>query len=171
MPELTVMRKEETRRIPFTSGQSLRDILDTTDLRVRSGCRGMGACGLCRVRIEEGNVSPPTSNERMHLSRTELDQGIRLACQIVAESDLQIAILSPARESVWRCTPREIERRDGRPSRFFPLNDLPGRIESPYGVAVDLGTTHIHLSLYDLSNGKWLCSAMPLILKWILAPM
>jgi len=158
MPTLTVILKEGKHRISFSSGQSLRDILDTTDLRVRSGCRGMGACGLCRVQIEAGKVGPSTANEQIHLSSTQLGQGVRLACQIVAESDLQVTILAPARESVWRSTPREIERRGGQSSRYFPLNDLPGEIENPYGVAVDLGTTHIHLSFHDLSTGKWLCS-------------
>ncbi len=158
MPELTIMLEEEARRIPFIPGQSLRDILDTTDLRVRSGCRGMGACGLCRIRIEAGKAREPTSNEQMHLSSAQLAKGIRLSCQVIAEYDLQIKILSPARESGWRSPPHGIGRRGKQSSGFFPLDDLPGQIESPYGVAVDLGTTHIHLSFYELSNGQWLCS-------------
>ena len=38
----------------------------------------------------------------------------------------------------------------------LPLKDLPRKVTTPYGVAVDLGTTHIRLSLYELSGGKWL---------------
>lgn len=158
MPEITVMLEEGQQSIPFNAGQSLRDILDTTDFQVRSGCRGMGACGLCRVRIEAGKVRTPTSNEQMHFSSAQLAEGIRLACQVIAEDDLQITILSPARESGWRSPPHGIGRRGGQSSGFPPLNDLPGQIESPYGVAVDLGTTHIHLSFHELSNGQWVCS-------------
>lgn len=155
MPELTVILKEGEHRIPFVPGRSLRDILDTTDVRVRSGCRGMGACGLCRVRIEAGKVSEPTPNEQMHLGNTQLSQGIRLACQVMPEQDLQIVVLAPAPESDWRSLPDGEGRRIKRFSAF-PLKDLPQQVESPYGVAVDLGTTHINLSLYELSGGQWL---------------
>ena len=51
MPELLLRLDGETHRIPFEPGPSVRDILDATDFRVRSGCRGIGACGLCRVRV------------------------------------------------------------------------------------------------------------------------
>ena len=54
MPRLSVISGEERRFISFEPGPTLRDILDTTDLRVRSGCRGSGVCGLCRVQIETG---------------------------------------------------------------------------------------------------------------------
>jgi len=156
MPELAVMLEEGEHRIPFSAGQSLRDILDTTDLRVRSGCRGMGACGLCRVQIRGGEVSIPTSNEQMHLGSTQLAKGVRLACQVTAEQDFQIVILSPARESRWR-TPPKGARLIRRPSSF-PLNSAPQHMEPLYGVAVDLGTTHINLSLHQLPNGQWLGS-------------
>ena len=39
-------------------GQSLRHILDMSDIPVRSGCRGIGACGLCLVKVETGMREP-----------------------------------------------------------------------------------------------------------------
>ncbi|MBT3258188.1 MAG: 2Fe-2S iron-sulfur cluster binding domain-containing protein, partial [Deltaproteobacteria bacterium] len=138
MPELTLILKEGEHRMPFVPGKSLRDILDTTDFRVRSGCRGMGACGLCRVRILAGKVSGPTPNEQMHLGSTQLAQGVRLACQVMAEQDLQIVVLAPAPESDWRSLPDGEGRRIKRFSSFS-LKDLPQQVESPYGVAVELG--------------------------------
>ena len=155
MPILIVKLGEGERRIPFIPGQSLRDILDATDVRVRSGCRGMGACGLCRVRIEAGEVGEPTPSEHVHLDGAQLAKGIRLACQVMPERDLQIVILAPAPESHWRSLPGGEGRRIKR-SPPFPLRDLPQKVKSPYGVAVDLGTTHIKLSLYELSSGQWL---------------
>ncbi len=155
MPTLIVELEDGERRIPFIPGQSLRDILDTTDVRVRSGCRGMGACGLCRVRIEAGEAGEPTLNERVYLDSAQLAQGIRLACQVRPEQHLQIMILAPALESNWRSLPgREGWRIRRLPA--FPLRDLPPGVKRPYGVAVDLGTTHISLSLSELSSGQWL---------------
>jgi uncharacterized 2Fe-2S/4Fe-4S cluster protein (DUF4445 family) len=155
LPTLLVNVEERERRIPFEAGRSLRDILDTTDLRVRSGCGGIGACGLCRVRIDAGIGGVPTDNERVYLDTDELDQGIRLACQVLPTQDLQIAILAPAPKSNWRSLPDDARQRMGRISPP-PWKDLPLEVSTPYGVAVDLGTTHISLCLYELSSGKWL---------------
>ncbi|MFH0880386.1 MAG: ASKHA domain-containing protein, partial [Lentisphaerota bacterium] len=146
---------DRERRIPFDAGRSLRDILDATDIRVRSGCGGRGACGLCRVRIDAGEGGTPTPNERVYLDTDELDQGIRLACQVRPTRDLRIAILAPASKSLWRSLPDEAGQRMRRISPF-PWKDLPPEVSTPCGVAVDLGTTHISLSFYELFSGKWL---------------
>ena len=155
LPTLIVNMEERERRIPFKAGRSLRDILDTTDLRVRSGCGGRGACGLCRVSIDEGKGGVPTANERIYLDADELDQGIRLACQVMPTQDLQISILAPAPKSLWRNLPDDagkyMERLAASPSKNLPLH-----VSTPYGLAVDLGTTHISLSLFELLSGKWL---------------
>jgi len=106
LPILTVKLEKGERRIPFNAGRSLREILDSTDVRVRSGCRGLGTCGLCRVRIEAGEAGNPTLNEQVNLDSTELDQGIRLACQMLPRQNLQISILAPAPKSNWRSLPQ-----------------------------------------------------------------
>jgi uncharacterized 2Fe-2S/4Fe-4S cluster protein (DUF4445 family) len=114
-------------------------------LRVRSGCRGNGLCGLCLVQIEAGEVSPPTANERLMLGALPLEQNVRLACQVMPQHDLSIKIINAAAKSNWRSLP--------------PANvaQTPTRIQAVsrpgYGVAVDLGTTHISLTLLDLRQG------------------
>lgn len=155
MPILTVQFEKGERRIPFASGRSLRDILDSTDLRVRTGCRGQGACGLCRVRIEEGEAGDATSNERVYLNETERGDGIRLACQVLPAQDLRISILALAPKSQWRSLPAEEADQIAR----FPvavIDDSPSNVSNPLGVAVDLGTTHIRLALYELTSGRLL---------------
>lgn len=155
MPTLIVNAQERQRHIPFETGRPLRDILDMTDIRVRSGCGGRGACGLCRVRIDEGQAGVPTANERIYLDAAELDQGIRLACQITPTQDLQIAILAPAPTSHWKSLPADAGK-GMEQIGALPWKNLPREVSVPCGVAVDLGTTHINLSLYELSSGKWL---------------
>jgi uncharacterized 2Fe-2S/4Fe-4S cluster protein (DUF4445 family) len=155
LPTLTVKLEQEERRIPFYQGQSLRDVLDGSEVRVRAGCRGTGSCGLCLVRIEAGHVDEPKPNENTLLGDTHLGKGIRLACQTFPQGDLQIVILAPARESDWRCLPRGNGRRV-KQIPAFPLRDRPTEVKKPYGIAVDLGTTHISVSLFDLSSGECL---------------
>ncbi|MGB2681067.1 MAG: 2Fe-2S iron-sulfur cluster-binding protein, partial [Candidatus Competibacter sp.] len=46
--------------IEVMEGQSVREALDASTLRVRAACGGTGACGACLVRVIEGEVSTPT---------------------------------------------------------------------------------------------------------------
>lgn len=46
---------------------------------IASGCGGGGTCGLCKVKLTER--TPPTQAENLLLSESEINSGIRLACQ------------------------------------------------------------------------------------------
>ncbi len=157
MPVLTLKTAKGMRRIEFPEGLTLREVLDSTEYRVRSGCRGTGACGLCRVWIATEKANDPTLAERLYLSDDRIASGERLACQVKPSMDLEAAILNAAPSSSWKAIPpafRYHGRSDGAfvPPSIRPLADP----KNPYGVAVDLGTTHITLSVHDLSTGGWL---------------
>lgn len=152
MPLLTVQaNSNDELSLSFTAGQCLRSILDSTAMRVRSGCRGTGACGLCRIQILQGSGNLPTDNERIQLSEEQLAAGIRLACQFLPTEDVVVQLLNPAPPSNWKGLGQKILRPASRqnPSRTFPVST-----SCPLGIAVDLGTTNISLSLYDLLTGK-----------------
>lgn len=155
MPTLTITAEAGEHRISFDPGKSLRHILDATNYRVRCGCREIGACGLCRVRILAGEAGEPTPNEVLLLGAVLLAEGVRLACQIKPMYDLNIVILAPASKSAWRPLNREdVWLNEPLPTGLLP--DMPPEVNTPYGVAVDFGTTHINLSLFDLSTARWL---------------
>jgi uncharacterized 2Fe-2S/4Fe-4S cluster protein (DUF4445 family) len=107
------------------------------------------------VRIDAGKGGMPTANEKIYLGTDELDQGIRLACQVIPTRNLQISILAPAPKSLWRNLPDDTDKGMERISALSWKNPSL-KIKTPYGAAIDLGTTHISLSLYELSSGKWL---------------
>ena len=151
MPVLKVIWKERLRSIPFKPGPSLREILDTTDIRVRSGCRGTGGCGLCLVRIEEGSLNEPTENERLTLSPEQLFRGIRLACQAIPRKDVKIHIVNPAPPSCWKSPSADEYFLPSPPFRRIGKPEQGGRPSR--GVAVDLGTTHITVTLWDMDSG------------------
>lgn len=155
MADLLLRFGDVLHRIPFEPGLSIREILDTTDFRVRSGCRGIGACGLCRVRVIKGDAGGPTQNERLHLNPGLLSQGVRLACQISPRHDMQVEILNPAPPSNWK-SPPDAALLHGTHRRASRTKLLPPGVRHPCGVAVDLGTTHLCLSLFDLAGGRWL---------------
>ena len=144
--------------IPFTKGQYLLKILNTTkEHRVRTGCPGNGSCGLCLVRIIEGKPSPPDENEQLQLSEQQLASGVRLACQVICETDMSVEIINRIPQSVWRPIPEELyRRRTSVPpyplrKRHVPLKE---KITRACGVSIDLGTTSISLSIFDLDTGE-----------------
>lgn len=152
MPLLNVMWHEIQTIVFFQSGQSLREILDSTNMRVRSGCCGNGCCGLCLVQIEKGTVNEPTQNEVLGLGQEQLDQGIRLACQVFPQHDLSILIVNPAPVSNWKSiADNEYYRPLARPPTG---NTSRHDIRPSKGIAIDLGTTHIRITLWDLVDVK-----------------
>ncbi len=149
MPKITIKTDEEDHVIEFPLGLSIREILDTTGFRVRSRCIGNGACGLCRVRLKGAELPEPDPAESIYLSEEQISSGVRLACRIRPECDLEVSVLAREPVSTWRAIPGA-----GRSFSSLPF-DLPEDVKRPYGVAIDLGTTHISLSVYDLSTGQW----------------
>lgn len=146
MTTLLIRSASGERRLTVVAGQSVRDVLDTTDLRVRAACGGTGSCGACAVRLLGGAVNPPTVAEYMKLSETERAEGVRLACQLRLAGDVEIRLDQPAPPSEWRSiSPENLTSPPGR---------LPALRENIYGVAVDLGTTHIRVALWDRRNGR-----------------
>jgi len=155
VPQLTVLIDQEERCISFRSGPSLRDILEEAGYRVPTACRGHGACGLCEIRLMGGELSEPTLSERLHIAPERLAQGVRLACQVQPQGDLQLEILHLAPPTQWQSLSCE-----GFPPSAWPSEGPPPKmlqeVKGPLGVAVDLGTTNIRLALLDLGNGRCL---------------
>lgn len=145
IPRLTVILSGQSRHVSFVAGPSLRDILDATDMRVRSGCRGNGLCGLCVVRILQGPVNAPTATEHLMLKAAQLAQGLRLACQVAPQDDLRVELIQAAAASKWRAL-------GGAALPLGPV-EVSRRSDESYGVAIDLGTTHISMALWDLQQG------------------
>jgi uncharacterized 2Fe-2S/4Fe-4S cluster protein (DUF4445 family) len=132
--------------LPVVAGQSVRDLLDTTELRVRAACGGTGMCGACGIQLLNGASNPLTLAEYQKLTADERARGMRLACQLRPLGDMEILLEDPAPPSCWKSLPPE----DLSPSP----GSLPALVEHIYGVAVDLGTTHIRLALWDRKRGK-----------------
>lgn len=147
MPLLTVRLPEQNRQFSFTPGNSARDLLAQASMPVRAGCNGSGACGLCRIKIVGGDGGEPTPAEEVNLG-PKLAHGVRLACQLIPQGDLDIELLSPAPLALWRCLD-DFPPQEPAPGAAHPASTL-----TPLGVAIDLGTTHISLTLLDLSSGR-----------------
>jgi len=143
---LTVRSGGNATTLAVAPGTSVREALDATALRVRAACGGTGSCGACTVRFVAGQASRPTLAEYTKLTAEERAQGLRLACQLRLEGDLDILLEHPAPPSQWKSIAAE---------DLLPIDArLPDLRQHIYGVAVDLGTSHIRVSLWDRRHGQ-----------------
>lgn len=109
-----------------------------------SPCGGEGSCGKCRVLVLAGECQPPTAEEYYWLNTAELELGIRLACFCRIKGNIKLRFPKKA-------VPQILLNASGETCSInAEIMDAPRR----YGIAIDLGTTTIVSSLFDLTTGK-----------------
>lgn len=143
--KLTLHSPGHTLELQVPADVNLLQALDTTELRVRAACGGVGRCGTCAIQVVSGDFNPPTPAERQMLAAADLAAGFRLACQLKPASDGELYLRQPAQQSVWN-------RLDSQ-QLYQATSGNAAITEQVYGVAVDLGTTHIRLSLWNRQTG------------------
>jgi uncharacterized 2Fe-2S/4Fe-4S cluster protein (DUF4445 family) len=145
MASLLVRTATGEHRLAGAGAYTVRAALEATEWRVPSACGGVGACGTCTVRVVSGPTNPLTTAEHRKLTAEERARGLRLACQLRLEGNAVIELDTPV-PSRWQTLPEE------------DLAPCPGRLPelqgAPYGVAVDLGTTHLRVALWDRQQGR-----------------
>lgn len=128
MPVLTLWQNNTCRKIPFSGTPRLQTLLLQHGILTPHPCGGRGSCGKCAVHAE-GSLCPPTE--------AEIKSGTRLSCQITLLGDAV----------VWLPEDTGLVELSGS----IPAVGRP--MDGPYGAAVDIGTTTIALTLYDLNTG------------------
>jgi ferredoxin len=62
-------------------------------LDLPDSCGGKGKCGKCTVAILSGDVNKPTKAEEKELKKKELEDGVRLACQVIPKGDVTFKVV------------------------------------------------------------------------------
>jgi len=79
------------RVLEVDGGQTLLSALYEEELFIPSACGGRGSCGHCKITVLTGGGKVlPT--ETPYLSRKEVRQGVRLACQVKVRENIQAKI-------------------------------------------------------------------------------
>ena len=92
MSTYTVVFEPIGRKGECSDEQSLLDCARNLGIGISSICAGRGTCGTCRIQLTEGTLSRPTDSELAKLTKKELNNGWRLACQASPMSDCQVII-------------------------------------------------------------------------------
>ena len=72
-------------------GDTLLSLLIAQKIFLPSACGGKGTCGTCKAKVTS-DIGPYLPTEKPLLSTTELQENIRLACQIKVKNDVRIEI-------------------------------------------------------------------------------
>ena len=73
------------------AGTTLLNAMDENGVLIPSACAGAGTCGLCKVKVTDGGGEAlPT--EAARLSRSDLHDGVRLACQLKLRGDIGVTL-------------------------------------------------------------------------------
>lgn len=144
---ITLLGADGERRVSVPPGHSAQAALVDAGLAPTGSCNGQALCGQCRVQLVDGDASAPTPGEHRLLRPTELEVGQRLACQLRPRGDIVLTRPLVAAHQAWRAL---------REDEYFPqpVPPQPRRAARPCGLAIDLGTTHIRLSLWDLPSAR-----------------
>ncbi len=119
-----------------TLGVCLSEVLqEMKDFRMP--CAGHGRCGKCKV-VAKGSLSEPNEKERQYLTKRELENDIRLACQTKVLGYCNISLFSEGMIDVL------LEK-----EQSIAIDEHTKPIFQKLGVAIDIGTTTIAVSLYD----------------------
>ena len=75
--------------VPF--GDSLFETAVEVGVEVDTVCGGNGSCGKCKVKFLTD--PPPTAPlDHVHLAGAEIQQGIRLSCQVITQADMVVDV-------------------------------------------------------------------------------
>lgn len=139
------------KRGPARPGETLLEAARAAGIGLASVCGGAGTCEECRLRLLEGELSPPTLVEQAALGEAALAGGWRLACQAEALGDVKVEIPP---ESLT--APQRLQL-EGRESRLEPQPAVT--VPGAHGLAVDLGTTKLAAYLVALESGETVARA------------
>ncbi|MDO8915031.1 MAG: ASKHA domain-containing protein [Coriobacteriia bacterium] len=147
METVRVRFEPEGVEVDVRDGATIHEAAAEAGILLEAPCGGLGRCGSCRVHAS-GGLRPPGATELEALSGADLAAGTRLSCLA--------RIGGPATVMVRHATvrPLRVEASGPRAAKASPREGL--------GIAVDLGTTTVAVSLYDLADGRLLDTASAL---------
>ncbi len=79
------------KELEVPGGQHLLSALYSEEIFIPSACGGRGSCSYCKVTVLSGG-GPVLPTETPYLSRSEVRNNVRLACQVKVREDLNIRI-------------------------------------------------------------------------------
>lgn len=170
--------------ITLSPGETLHEGLDRAGVHIETPCGGQGICGDCRIWVSPPDRVPSTPHD--NISDDDDADGLRLACQAIPTGDVTVRLednfvddrqerhqgrilLQNSNRSDTEVIPAVAVIQEGEAFRLrhdrseetVPLPTWKPTF-SPKGLAIDIGTTTMVISLIDLTTGEMLSSGASL---------
>ena len=84
-------------RVACEAGESVFEVARRAGLAISTACVGKATCGLCRVKILDGEayLTPLNAAEKKHLGNVYFITKTRLACQTRVSGDVVVELAPP----------------------------------------------------------------------------
>lgn len=79
------------KELEVKGGANLLNTLSAQKIFLPSACGGRGSCGACKCKVIS-DVGPHLPTETPYMTKEEIDENVRLSCQIKVKKDIEIEI-------------------------------------------------------------------------------
>ena len=173
MPQITILPFKKN--IDIRTDETVMEALRRGGYEIEGPCNGQGICGKCRIRVEAPADVPQTPHRR--ISEIEArEKGIRLACRLSPKCDISVhlpddfsvdaRILEGKHLDGIELKPAAVvDSKNGAYWMQYAVEDSEVLLQnwrpqfSPKGLAIDVGTTTLVVTLFCLNTGKELATA------------
>jgi 2Fe-2S ferredoxin len=82
------------RRVECADGDSVFEVARRAGIEITTACVGKATCGLCRVKILDGeaHLTPLNAAEKKHLGNVYFITKVRLSCQTRVSGDVVVEV-------------------------------------------------------------------------------
>ena len=173
MTQLTILPFKKN--VEIQADETVLQALHRGGYEIEGPCNGQGICGKCRIRVEDPAKVPETPHRQISESET-WKKGIRLACRLIPKVDIIIHLPDDFSVDARILEGEHLRGIDLKPAAVVVSENGAFRMQytgedsavvlekwkpqySPKGLAIDIGTTTLVITLFCLRTGRELSTA------------
>jgi len=173
MTQLTILPFKKN--VEIRADETVLQALRRRGYEIEGPCNGQGICGKCRIRVEDSASVPETPHRQISESET-WEKGIRLACRLIPKVDITIHLPDDFSVDARILEGELLKGIDLKPAAVVVSENGAYRMQyagedsavvlekwkpqySPKGLAIDIGTTTLVITLFCLRTGRELSTA------------
>lgn len=173
MTRLTILPFKKN--VEIRADETVLQALHRGGYEIEGPCNGQGICGKCRIWVKDSANVPETPHRQISESET-WEKGIRLACRLIPKVDITIHLPDDFSVDARILEGEHLRGIDLKPAAVVVSENGAYRMQyagedsavvlekwkpqySPKGLAIDIGTTTLVITLFCLRTGKELSTA------------
>ncbi len=140
---VTLMEGGAPHILECNDSENLLQMLRRHKIYMNAACGGRGTCGKCKVQVVAGDIDI-SSSDRATFSQEQLQKGFRLACTAYPRSDCTINLIADPEDDFEVVAEHSLVKITSAENNRLEKECVP-----KYGIAIDIGTTTLAVSLIN----------------------